>query len=159
MGWLNRYFAGKGTPLQKVEFPNLYAPYCRRMQAFLQARMGRVYSSPSQSVARGCGGFFQPGQIEQRVCSACAAHLGRRLQLRADSRTFWLAKKQTPEVVAQLNTGHTRGFAARHSRNGRGDGGGNAAGSAEGATFHQTPRPPALASHPPARSDVGRWVK
>jgi hypothetical protein len=77
---------------------------------------------------------LQRGQDSQRFRSTAATHARLRPEANANRRPFWPPEEGTPKIRQQLNTAYTRRLALRHPRNGRRDAGGDAAGSAIGAT-------------------------
>jgi len=115
---------------------------------------GRVFLDPSRNTerysggnqptdtrlrgaARWCGRALQVTQPTYCVFSITAAHLFRRLKSAAECGPLRLAKNQAQVVVPELNAPNTCRFSIWHTRNGTGNGRGNATSPAVVATVHK----------------------
>ncbi|MBA4708318.1 hypothetical protein [Aquitalea aquatica] len=80
--------------------------------------------------------FFQQGQPGQRMTVAFTAHFSRRLKAGTHRWPLGSAKQQAQIVSAELNAAHPGRLALRHARDGGGNGGCDATGSAMQTTIH-----------------------
>jgi hypothetical protein len=81
-------------------------------------------------------GALQPGEIGEGFVRVLPAHFLAGPKADADLGPVRLSEKKAEVVLAQLNAAYARGFAVRHSGNGRGYREAYAAGPAAGPAVH-----------------------